>query len=538
MKKVEKEKIKLSRYTYTAVAVVYFVSLLILFWGFDSQESRLFDSRTDLILNIDENSTAENFIPDNFAPNPDYPIAVALYNSKGELVHTNGTIISFYDGEARRYCYIDEFLSAEEINRVREFLDEEDIIRFNCESIAYYESADGRIIPTALEFSRTYSMDKSSDVSTETEIFLELEKSDKTSKKIAEDGNIQIFSCGIPRSHSDSEVRLFNKLIDKVTGEEDKAWAYNNFLNDEVRHDTEKRIGGGGTFSNHSYACNYQFNLQGEGYFAVVRSQYNPISVVVKDGTFVYLNILLLNICIIVAKVIRHYIFAYYDKTKKFEENKTAFTSAAAHELKTPIAIIQNQCECIMENVAPEKNGEYINSIYEETQKMSKLVSDLLQYNRLAQAENIPLEDYDIGILVQSVVDEYKNLFELHSKNVTVELEDTPTVKCNPELISLVIGNFLSNTVKHSPDGGDVRIKLQKVGEKSVKVTVFNTGDHIPDEIGSSVWNILYKGDSSRTDRTDSGGIGLAISARILDLHGAYYDYKNVKDGVTFCFII
>ena len=83
-------------------------------------------------------------------------------------------------------------------------------------------------------------------------------------------------------------------------------------------------------------------------------------------------------------------------KAKKLDEAKIAFTSAAAHELKTPLAIIENQCECIMENIAPEKNSEYVKSIYNESLRMNKLVATLLQYNRLASTESIAKERCDL----------------------------------------------------------------------------------------------------------------------------------------------
>jgi signal transduction histidine kinase len=168
---------------------------------------------------------------------------------------------------------------------------------------------------------------------------------------------------------------------------------------------------------------------------------------------------------------------------------------------------------------------------------MNKLVGDMLQYNRISQISILDLEKTDLGELVLSETEKYKKHFEMHKKQVSVDIETNKKVKCDRTLISLVIDNFLSNAVKHTEDGGEIKVTV-KNGVEGVKVLVFNSGSQIPEADKNKIWSVLYKTDKSRTDRDKSSGVGLAVSAKILDMHKANYGCANVKDGVEFYFNI
>ena len=93
-------------------------------------------------------------------------------------------------------------------------------------------------------------------------------------------------------------------------------------------------------------------------------------------------------------------------------------TSAVAHELKTPLAVIQNQCECILENVAPEKNMDYTRSVYNETKQMNRLIVSFLQYNRLQKIQHLEKVKCDMREIVQEEIEKYEDLFEQPVLNV------------------------------------------------------------------------------------------------------------------------
>ena len=96
---------------------------------------------------------------------------------------------------------------------------------------------------------------------------------------------------------------------------------------------------------------------------------------------------------------------------------------------------------------------------------------------------------------------------------------------------------MLSNTIKHTENGGEVIVTVKDSAE-GYKFSVYNSGSTVPENEKEKIWSVLYKTDKSRTERDKSSGVGLAVSAKILDLHKANYGCVNVNDGVEFYFNI
>lgn len=543
-KKVDKDKRKILKYATLSVIAMYILSLITLFFGIYEQEAQLFYIEVDEITNTREfnddvyyrnqNVTTESFIPEYFYDSYQYYSAIALYDEEGELVHTNGTIISFLENDKWRYCYLDEFMSEEDYKNILDLNDKGSV---SCDSFKYYENDNNEIVPVEILL-RASKSQKSlwSNQKTIKKTELKLEFSDnEQAKYVASNAPIYLRMQEIDSFDNPADRYLYRKLIEQVKSEKDKEFGYRNFINNDVN-----ALASGGGMTGGHYACHdVSFKLQDKAYFAVIRVEYNPIIKILTDGLFYTMAVFFTISSLIVFLVIRHYISIYYDKKKRLEESRNTLTSATAHELKTPISIIQNQCECIMENIAPEKNEEYIQSIYNESQRMNKIVGDFLQYNRLVQAEELVLKETDLAVLIKEEVTKYEELFKQHQKSVKVDLYENSIAKVNPEMIGLVINNFFSNAVKHSDVGGDVVIKLERVHDnKLLKLSVYNSGSKIEDDLQGAIWEVLSKTDKSRTERGTSGGMGLAIASRILELHKFSYGCKNVKNGVEFWFFI
>ena len=543
-KKVDKDKRKILKYATLSVIAMYVLSLITLFFGIYEQEAQLFYREVDEITNFskfnddihyrNQNVTTESFIPEYFYDSYQYYSAIALYDEKRELVHTNGTIISFVDEHKWRYCYLDEFITEEDYKNI---LDLNDKGTVSCESFKYYVNDNNEIVPVEILLRASKSkksLRSNQKLQEETELKIEFSDNDQA-KYVVSNSPIYLRMQEIDSFNNFADRFLYRKLIEQVKSEKDKAFGYNNFKNNDVN----AFASGGGITGGHDACHDVSFKLQDKAYFAVIRVEFNPIIKILTDGLFYTMAVFFTIFSTVVFLVIRHYISLYYDKKKKLEESRNALTSATAHELKTPISIIQNQCECIMENIAPEKNEGYIESIYNETQRMNKIVCDFLQYNRLVQAEELELKETDLSALIKNEVKKYEELFKQNKKTVKLDLCDTALVKINPEMIALVINNFFSNAVKHTEFGGEIEIKLQ-FNQNSIKYkfTVFNSDSKIDEELQKNIWTVLYKADKSRKGDGSSGGMGLAISSRILELHNSTYGCKNVKNGVEFWFFI
>jgi len=237
--------------------------------------------------------------------------------------------------------------------------------------------------------------------------------------------------------------------------------------------------------------------------------------------TVMYAFIILVLLCVY---------YSYYKNNARFEKAKYSFTNAAAHELKTPLAVIENQCECILEKINEDKNDEYVNTIYGESLKMSKLLNNLLQYNKLTLSNGVDKESVNLTELIYKEIGKYKSFAEVKNISVTARLDECE-LQCNRELIALVIDNFLSNAIKYS-EGNEIRITLEKVKNKKYKFSVFNYCQPLNDK---KVWEQLYVKSDSRSG--ESSGLGLAISKQILQLHRYKHGFENKDGGVEFYFI-
>lgn len=222
-----------------------------------------------------------------------------------------------------------------------------------------------------------------------------------------------------------------------------------------------------------------------------------------------------------------------YNKNQRLAYNRQVFISAAAHELKTPLSVIQNKCECIMEGIYPEKDGQYIREVYDEALRMNDIVKTLLLFNRVNNTDSVGKEKINLSEIVLAETEKYRSFAESMEVELTVDAEENIFINGNRELITLAVDNYLSNAVKYATGEKKARVTLKK--EKSVfRFAVYNDCGGI--SYSDNVWEIFAKADSSRTSDGASTGMGLPICKRIFDLHAFSFSHYNVKNGVIFYF--
>lgn len=225
-------------------------------------------------------------------------------------------------------------------------------------------------------------------------------------------------------------------------------------------------------------------------------------------------------------------------KKEKIDEMRKEFLSNVSHELKTPIALIQGYAEGLQEGVGrdPESMNFYCEVIVDESHKMNEMVKKLLNLNQLEFGNDIvEMERFNITELITSFVQSADILIK--QNGIRVELPNYPEIYVwgDEFKVEEVVSNYFSNAINHCSGEKKIRISIERE-DKSVRVSVFNTGHPIPESSLEFLWDKFYKVDKARTREYGGSGVGLSIVKAIMESMNQKYGVQNHTDGVEFWF--
>ncbi|HXQ35830.1 MAG TPA: ATP-binding protein, partial [Anaerolineales bacterium] len=222
---------------------------------------------------------------------------------------------------------------------------------------------------------------------------------------------------------------------------------------------------------------------------------------------------------------------------ERAEQQRRNLTADIAHELRTPLHIIQGNLEGIVDGVY-EPTPEHINNTLDETKLLARLVNDL-QTLSLAETGQLPL--HPTRFLLADLIQDLTSSFASQAASQGINLQ-TSIAKPNQELtadydrLNQVLSNLFSNALRHTPEGGTISIKTESASspERSVRITVKDTGSGITSEDLPFIFDRFWRGDKSRSERMHSG-LGLAITKQLVHAHGGTIDVQSeLGKGTTF----
>lgn len=214
----------------------------------------------------------------------------------------------------------------------------------------------------------------------------------------------------------------------------------------------------------------------------------------------------------------------------KLDNMRKEFVADVSHELKTPITTIMGYSETLLESeYDKEIQGKFLNVISTEAKRMDKLVKDLLTLSRYDNDRNRNRKEaFDLGELVKRAQD--KLALEANKKKHIVSCfvtADVPPVYADKDDIERVILNILSNSIKYTKDGGDIKIYVGFV-HNDAYIKIIDNGIGIPEEDLSRIFERFYRVDKARTREMGGTGLGLSIAKEILDKNGGSIDIKSI----------
>lgn len=226
------------------------------------------------------------------------------------------------------------------------------------------------------------------------------------------------------------------------------------------------------------------------------------------------------------------------EKKEKNDEMRKEFLSNVSHELKTPIALIQGYAEGLKEEINDdlESRNFYCEVIMDEAAKMNNMVKKLLTLNQLEFGNDVvSMERFDIVSLVNNYIQSAGILTKQNHIEVRMKEHEPIYVWADEFKTEEVFMNYFSNAVNHCSGDKIIDIKLER-GDGKVRISVFNTGDSIPEDSIGHIWEKFYKVDKARTREYGGSGVGLSIVKAIMESMNQDFGVENYTNGVLFWF--
>lgn len=205
------------------------------------------------------------------------------------------------------------------------------------------------------------------------------------------------------------------------------------------------------------------------------------------------------------------------EELSSVETLRADFIANVSHEMKTPLAVMQNYGTLLQQPGLDEQTRiEYAKSVSDSARRLASMMTNILKLNRLENQQIYPqTAEYDLSDQLCECLLQFENVWEKSNIEIDTDIADRVTVKADAELLSLVWNNLFSNAFKFTEPGGSVSVSLTTTAHHAI-VKVKDTGCGMTPEVGAHIFEKFYQGDTSRA--TQGNGLGLALVKRVIDI--------------------
>lgn len=213
-----------------------------------------------------------------------------------------------------------------------------------------------------------------------------------------------------------------------------------------------------------------------------------------------------------------------FDRLRTSEASRRELVENVSHDLRTPMASIQSFVEALQDDVIRDEQtfSRYLDTIRQETRRLSGLIDDLFQLSRLqAGTETFSPERCHLEDLFLEILQSYTLRLEEKDLEVVVRIPDAISAAAiMPSKIKRVLSNLLENAIRYSPRGGSIKLAAEDTGNAMLMISVEDEGEGIAEMEREMIFERFYRTDKSRSRESGGAGLGLAISKSLVELHG------------------
>ena len=327
------------------------------------------------------------------------------------------------------------------------------------------------------------------------------------------------------RKVMDYEVYTFvlnekNEIIDQISHNDNK-------ISDEIITTAENIIA-----NNQSkikigclYLESYAYNLEENNSLTIV----NITNTRKMLLTNLLISLLIVCICEIIIYIISKKITKWITQPvlESFNREKE-FVANASHELKTPLAVMMANIDCLDVN---KKNEKWINNLKSESDRMSNLITRLLDLSKTEYLKKENFSKNDISMIIEKRALIFESL--AYEKNITIETNIAEKINflCHKESIDELASILIDNAISHGTENSKIKVNLSNT-KSEIKLEVTNKGESIPPEECEKIFERFYRNDKSHNRKSGRYGLGLAIAKNIVISHNGNIRAYS-KDGYT-----
>lgn len=231
-------------------------------------------------------------------------------------------------------------------------------------------------------------------------------------------------------------------------------------------------------------------------------------------------GVLLATLCYLIYKLVRK---LYEKEATQRNKLKKQMTSNIAHELRTPVTSIRGYLETLIAcpDMAPEKKQAFIEKAYNQTLRLSELISDMSLLSKMEERSNkLHKEEVDLYDIANEVFDEFEEKIAAKGNVIENLLEPGTVLIANKTLVYTIIRNLVENSLKYAGDGITMHIECYSAIEKFCYLTYYDTGSGVPHDHLERIFERFYRIEEGRTRDVGGSGLGLSIVKNAVKFHG------------------